>query len=64
MTEVQLNSLLSRIAHDHGNDLRRLCKETNTFFPPPWYKSVRGIRMAEKHVKHIKETNELINNDS
>ena len=53
MNKAQLNYLLSVIATKHENDIRRICKETNIYYPPPWYRSIRGSKLGQDLLKEL-----------
>lgn len=44
--KVAWNSHISMIASNHENDIRRVCKDANIYYPPAWYKSSRGTSFS------------------
>jgi len=54
VNKAQINTILSLIASKYESDIERICKETNTYYPPKWYKSIRGSRNYDYLFKEMK----------
>ena len=53
------NATISIIAHNHENNIKRICEEANIYYPPSWYKSQRGskLNLIDKIYNSIKPIN-------